>query len=160
MNEEFLNVMSSTAHYMLSQMKDLKDLKAMRGMMSLLLALCRNMEDIAPRNASKKAQARANELNLGDLRQYHFDNGSKFPGGRKSSLLHWEHWKPAADMRNELLSLGEATIQDVKSIISQTKICWILLEENKVLDLLGQRTKRRDPLEAYSLAKIELYYDW
>jgi hypothetical protein len=155
MNEEFLNSMSVVACSLISQIKSTNDKKTKKGLLSLLLTLCRNMEDVAPRNASKKAQARADQLKLGDLRSYHFDDGPRFPGGRSNSKLHWEHWKPAVDIRSELLSLDEPTTENVKDILSQAKICWVLLDENKLLDKRGQRKSRKDPAESYKIAEIE-----
>ena len=160
MNPEFLQVMSETACDMVKKIKDVKDIRARRGMMALLLTLCRNMEDVAARNASTKAQMRADELNLGDLRQYHWDDGGRFPGGRKSSRLHWEHWRPAVDLRNEMLSLEDPTPDQIKIILSTSRVCWILLDENDKLNSLGYRTNRVDPKTCYDEAGIELHYEW
>jgi len=160
MNKSFLEIMSKVACDMLRHIKDASDIESKRGINALLLTLCRNMEDVAPRNASKAAQARANILGIGDLRQYHFDHGARFPGGRGNSLLHWEHWKPAADLRNELFSLEDPTPKDIERILDGAKICWILLEENDKLNRLGYRTCRKDPASAYLEAKIDLQYEW
>jgi hypothetical protein len=160
MNKSFLEVMSRVACDMLKSIKTVTDTETKRGVKALLLTLCRNMEDVAPRNASKAAQDRANELGIGDLRQLHFDHGSRFPGGRKKSLLHWEHWKPAADLRNELLALHDPTLKDVEAVLSSARVCWVLLEENARLNDLGYRTGRESPDIAYAEAKIELQYEW
>lgn len=160
MNQEFLNTMAAVACSCIQQIKATKDEKARKGLLSLLLTLCRNMEDIAPRNASKAAQKRADDLEIGDLRKYHFDDGGRFPGGRKKTELHWEHWRPAVDIRNELLELTEPTLENVKEVLSTAKICWVLLSENKKLDKRGQRSSRKDPSKSYAIAEIELQHDW
>jgi len=118
------------------------------------------MEDVCPRNASKAAQARADELNIGDLRKYHFDDGGRFPGGRKSSNLHWEHWKPAVDLRDEILSLEDSSPESISAVLAKARVCWVLAEENNRLNSLGHRTKREDPQKCYDDACIEMHYDW
>lgn len=160
MNEEFLRVMSESAHDMVLRMKNLKDPCSRRGMMTLLLTLCRNMEDVAARNASKMAQERAEVLGLGDLRKYHWDDGGRFPGGRKSSRLHWEHWRPAADLRRDILLLENPTPESVKEILRSSRVCWILLEENDKLNRLGYKVNRKDPSKCYEDAQIHLHYEW
>lgn len=153
--------MATIANTIISQMRAVSDTETLRGLNAILLQLCRNMEDVAPRNASIAAQRRAFSLGIGDLRLYHFDHGRNFPGGRKNSTLHWEHWKPAADIKNELLSLpSEHSIQQIESILSQSRICWILIEENNKLNQLGFRTNRRNPNLCYQQANISLYYPW
>lgn len=160
MNEEFVRVMSETACDMTLRMRGLRDTSAKRGMMSLLLTLCRNMEDVASRNASKDAQARAYKLGLDDLRKYHWDDGRRFPGGRKSSRLHWEHWRPAADLRRDILALETPTSEKIQCILKTARVCWILLEENVKLNELGHRINRKDPQLCYEEAQIQLCYDW
>ena len=160
MNINFINDMAEVALTIVSRLSKTTDVVSRKGLNSLLLTLCRNMEDIAPRNVSEKAKARADALGIGDLRQYHWDDGSRFPGGRKASRLHWEHWRPAADMKNDMLSLENPTVEDMKCILSSARICWILLEENKILDDLGQRYKRKDPNQAYQQASIKLAHSW
>jgi len=153
--------MAEVGETIISQMRMVSDTETLRGLNALLLQLCRNMEDVAPRNASVMAQRHAFSLGIGDLRLYHFDHGRNFPGGRKNSTLHWEHWKPAADIKNELLSLPvDHSIQQIECILSQSRICWILLEENDRLNKLGFRTNRRNPELCYGEANISLYYPW
>ena len=153
--------MATVAETMISQMRSVSDTETLRGLNAILLQLCRNMEDVAPRNASIVAQRHAFALGIGDLRLYHFDHGRNFPGGRKRSSLHWEHWKPASDVKNELLSLPvDHSIQQIECILSQSRICWILLEENDRLNKLGFRTNRRNPELCYQQANISLYYPW
>jgi len=159
-NQEYLDKMSNIAIEILKQLSSTIDPIARRGVLTLLLTLCRNMEDVAPRNASRSAQQRADSLSLGDLRKYHFDDGGRFPGGRKNSHLHWEHWKPAADLRRELLGLSNPTPQSVRQILEKSRVCWILLEENDTLSRLGHKINRKDPEKCYQEANIDLAYDW
>lgn len=160
MQEEFLKAMAGAASDLVKRIHSTRDRKAKRGLLTLLLTLCRNMEDICPRNASKAAQTRADELNIGDLRQYHFDDGGKFPGGRKSSNLHWEHWKPAVDLRDEMLSVENPDQKEMERILVKARVCWILMSENDALNSLGHRTRRSDPQKCYDDAGIEMNYEW
>ena len=160
MSEEHLRVMSETAVDMTRRLRTVTDVTARRGMMSLLLTLCRNMEDVAPRNASVAAQERANQLGMGDLRRFHFDDGGRFPGGRKASRLHWEHWRPAADLRRDILALEAPTPEAVAQVLRGSRVCWILLEENERLNSLGFKTNRPDPVVCYGAAGIDLAYEW
>lgn len=160
MNESFVSAMASVACSIISQMRFTKDEETIRGLNSLLLTLCRNMEDVAPRNASRMAVERADELGLGDLRAYHWDDGSRFPGGRKATKLHWEHWRPAADLKRDMLKLKLPNEGDVRQILNTARICWITLDENKKLDELGHRYNRTNPEVSYKEARIELAYDW
>lgn len=152
--------MAESALCIVFQIRMTSDKQTQKGLLSLLLTLCRNMEDVATRNASEAAQLRASHLGLGDLRRYHWDDGGRFPGGRKSSRLHWEHWKPAVDMRTEILSLEIPSVDDIEKILKGARVCWILLEENEVLNRNGHRTKRLDPEICYKEANIKLCYSW
>ena len=160
MNPQFLAVMAETASGIVLSLQKTTDREARRGLLSLLLTLCRGMQDVAPRNASIRAQARAHELGLGDLREHDFYDGARFPGGRKASMMHWEHWKPAVDLRNEILALTSPTPSAVECILKNARICWILLEEATLLRKLGHNTGRADPAESYKAAGIELAYPW
>jgi hypothetical protein len=160
MDPDFLNSMSEVSLSILQQLSRPQSAPSTKGLHTLLLTLCRNMEDVAPRNASVAAQTRADELKLGDLRNYHFDHGSKFPGGRKNSELHWEHFFPAAHLKSQLLSLVNPTTELIKPILSQSRICWITLQENSKLNSLGFKSVRPDPQLAYQQANIILAYPW
>jgi hypothetical protein len=160
MDSDFLNSMSEVSLSILQQLSRPQSTPSTKGLHALLLTLCRNMEDVAPRNASVTAQTRADELKLGDLRNYHFDHGSKFPGGRKNSELHWEHFFPAAHLKSQLLSLVNPTTDLIKPILSQSRICWITLQENSKLNSLGFKSVRPNPQLAYQQANIILAYHW
>jgi hypothetical protein len=160
MNQQFLDYMAAAASQMITSIESLTDPAAIRGAKAILLTLCRNMEDVAPRNVSVKAAARGRELGIDDLRAYHFDAGGRFPGGRKASRLHWEHWRPASDLRSELLSLHDPTPAACKSVLETARVCWVLLEENDELNRRGCRTGRRDPAGDYAAAGIEMQYEW
>jgi hypothetical protein len=160
MDPDFINSMSEVALSIIVQLSKPQSKQSTRGLHSLLLTLCRNMEDVAPRNASVAAQTRADELHLGDIRNYHFDHGSRFPGGRKKSELHWEHFIPAVHLKSQLLSLVNPTSDIIKPILSQSRICWITLQENSKLNSLGFKSVRPDPQLAYQQANITLAYPW
>lgn len=160
MNSPFVASMARVALSIVNELRVCRDADTKRGLNSLLLTLCRNMEDVAPRNASRMAVERATELGLGDLRRYHWDDGSRFPGGRKATRLHWEHWRPAADLKRDILALGRPTEKSISEILGSARICWITLDENKRLDELGHRYNRSNPVQSYADARIELAYDW
>jgi hypothetical protein len=161
MNPRFITSMAHCSAEILKQIRNTQDQQTITGLLSLLLTLCRNIEDVAPRNASTSAQHRANQLGLGDLRQYHFDHGSKFPGGRKLSQLHWEHWTPAVHIRNSILSLPQDySPQQIESLLGHSRICWITLDENSKLNNLGFKSTRPNPHLAYQQANITLAYPW
>lgn len=160
MNNHFLTTMAASASDLAFQLQRTTDRQTRKGLLSVLLFLCRGMQDVAPRNASKRAQARADELGIGDLRQYGFYDAGRFPGGRKGSGMHWEHWKPAVDMRDAILDLTVPFPDTVQAILSEARICWILLEEAEELRKLGHNTGRSDPGESYRAAGIELAYTW
>lgn len=160
MNSSFVRSMAEISLCIVNKIKENEEKQTGKGLLSLLLTLCRNMEDVAVRNASCAAQLRANQLGLGDLRNYHWDDGGRFPGGRKESGLHWEHWKPAVDMRTEILRLENPSIDSIENILKNARVCWILLEENDSLNKNGHKMRRRDPELCYKEANIALYYDW
>jgi hypothetical protein len=161
MNGVFLATMSDLASQMvLSAPAAGADPAAERGLRALLMTLCRNMEDVAPRNVSVKAAHRGRSLGIDDLRRLHFDDGCRIPGGRRSSSLHWEHWLPVAEMRRELMSLSDPTPAACRAVLSKARLCWILKEEDDRLSELGFRSRRPDPDAAYRAAGIELAYPW
>lgn len=161
MNEVFLNTMSILASKMVSEMACVQDdPTAKRGLSNLLMTLCRNMEDVAPRNVSIRAMERGRELGINDLRTLHFDDGGRINGGRAMSKLHWEHWFPVVEMRKEIVSLGHPTPEACKGVLSRARVCWILKEEDLALTALGYRCRRPDPEAAYREAGILMAYSW
>lgn len=160
MNPQFLAAMAASASDLAFQVGKATDRQTRKGLLSVLLYLCRGMQDVAPRNASKRAQARADDLGIGDLRQYSFYDAGRFPGGRKGSGMHWEHWKPAVDMRDAILALPVPFPETVAAVLSEARICWILLEEADALRQLGHSTGRADPALSYRAAGIVLAHDW
>jgi len=161
MSEKFIEVMSHLVSEMVKISPKYSDDRAARnGLNALIMTLCRNMEDVVPRNVSVKAAARGRELGVRDLRKFHFDHGGKIPGGRKKSLLHWEHWMPVAEMKRELLELVNPTPEECRKVLSKSRICWIMKDENDELDRRGFKSVRPDPEGAYKIAGIEFEYDW
>jgi hypothetical protein len=161
MSEKFIETMARLASEMIKTVPVCADDPAARkGLNALIMTLCRNMEDVVPRNVSVKAAARGRELGVQDLRKFHFDHGGKIPGGRKKSMLHWEHWMPVAEMKKELLELVNPTPEECRKVLSKARICWILKGENDELDRRGFKSVRPDPESAYKIAGIEFEYDW
>lgn len=161
MNEIFLRTMSNLACQIINEVPaSLPDKATERGVRNLLMILCRNMEDVAPRNASIKAVEMAARLGIEDLRRLHFDDGGRIPGGRAASRLHWEHWFPVAEMRRELMDLQKPTPEACRDVLAKARLCWILKEEDDALTSLGYRSRRPDPEAAYRAAGIEMAYPW
>ncbi len=52
--------------------------------------------------------------------------------GRKT--FHFEHIKPCAQIRNEILALENFDLEQVINILKTSDIAWILKEEKKILD--------------------------
>src|SRR5712672_2563530 len=82
---------------------------AARSYDELLALACRKVDEIAPVNVSKKAQDKAADHGLADLRTYCWfcPIMSKLRDGpKRKRLFLWEHYKPVADIQDELEGLG------------------------------------------------------
>ncbi len=141
----------------LRQMSEKASEGAARSYRELLDLACRKVDEIAPLNVSRAAQEKAGELGMGDLRNlcWSCTGDHKDIGGKR--LFVWEHWKRAADIRDEVLALGShPTIEQVASVLGQTRMAWILRREDVALG----RKARPHPEKAYGDAGIELLYAW
>jgi hypothetical protein len=122
-----------------------------------LVALVRSLEFISDIDVSEKAQNKADELGIGNLNQYVWKDQTKKGKmndiGRK--IFHWEHFYPVQQIINELSTLKELSDENIYRIIRKTKICWILKEENEVLNKIA-KSNRPNPEHSYHLANIKL----
>ena len=76
---------------------------------------------------SKKALEKAKELGI-DLYSMTWLNQNKFDPKRK--IFHYEHCVTIKELRLAVLNSNE----DIQKIIKREVVCWILKEENKILD--------------------------
>jgi hypothetical protein len=159
MDRDALDAMARTVAHLL-EMKAAMSGGVARSYDELLTLACRKVDEIAPVNVSKKAQEKANELGLEELRSYCWfcPIMSKLRDGpKRKRLFLWEHYRPVADIQSELLSLGPRPIlEQASAILGKTRIVWVLREEG---DALGNRS-RPDPATTYHDASVELLYPW
>jgi hypothetical protein len=124
---------------------------------SIFVHTIRKVELLLPKDVSIKAQKEADELNLGSLLQYDWNDQTKKHKmndlGRK--IFHYEHFVPIQQQIDDLLKLESYNDLNIYNIISNNKICWILKSENKILDKIA-KSKRPNPDEAYHKAGITL----
>lgn len=123
---------------------------------SLLAHLARELEDVCPRNVSRAAHQKAQELGLGDLRRFHWDDRAKEPLRRYTEVFHWEHFWPVGQLLRDLEGLARPTEQSVAAILSRTKIVWVLKVEDRRLP----KSIRPNPDSAYATAGIVLMHAW
>lgn len=154
-----LNAFARTVSHLLAT-RAIVNRGAARSYDELLALACRKVDEIAPVNVSKKAQDKAKELGLEDLRTYCWfcPIMSKLRDGpKRKRLFLWEHYKPVADLQSAILALGsDPSHEQVAAILGMTKIVWVLREEGEAL---GNRS-RPDPAKAYNDAGISLLHPW
>lgn len=159
MDQDALSAFTRTVSHLLTT-RAIVSRGAARSYDELLALACRKVDEIAPVNVSEKAQKKAKELGLDDLRTYCWfcPIMSKLRDGpKRRRLFLWEHYKPVADIQNAILSLGpEPSQENVASILGMTKIVWVLREEGEAL---GNRS-RPDPARTYQDAGVSLLYPW
>ncbi len=113
--------------------------------------------------ASVEAYQQFYQLTGKDIRNYDWNSTIKTKNGEViivHQLFVDEHLTTAHDFKYEIISLykkGELTIEKIKELISQQRLCWITKEENKNLTKNGFGIHRVDPLKAYELSGIKIY---
>ena len=122
---------------------------------SLINHACRELEDFIEPKVSVKAFEVARSMNLGDLRDFHWDSQVRRMNDPDRSIFHWEHFVPVSVLRRRLLGLVDPTASSVTSILAAADIAWILKAEDVELSRLGYRSQRETPLDAYLAAGIE-----
>jgi hypothetical protein len=123
--------------------------------LKLLTCMCRELEKLIQLDKSEAAQKNADQLGLGDLRQYAWIHRSKLPGSIDEGF-HFEHTVPVKMLVMSLLNLSAPTIKDVEDIIATAQVSWVTRRENKELDKRGYHHNRPDPVKAYAEAGIVL----
>ncbi len=117
--------------------------------------MCRELEDFVEPRISVAAENKAKELGLSvDLRQCHWDDQTTKMKDIGRKIFHWEHIVTVGDLTENVLTLRSPSQEAVEEILRTADIAWILKAEDDRLDLLGYRSKRRDPMECYEKAEI------
>ncbi|MGN0798138.1 MAG: DUF4268 domain-containing protein [Christensenellales bacterium] len=113
--------------------------------------------------SSVKAYNLFYELTGQDIREFNWLSTTKTKQGEKI-IIHQhfvdEHLTTAYDFKNTLLhyyNQGKLTIDLIKDLITQQRLCWITKQENKELNARGYIKHRNNPLDAYKECGIEIY---
>lgn len=154
--EDVITALASVAAMLLSRTGAGRAEAVDRSCDSLLRHLARELEDVCPRNVSKRAREKAAQLGLGDLRRFHWDDRKKRVLRGHAQLFHWEHYWPVSDQVRDLRALCAPQENAIAAILRRTRIAWVLAEENARL----QRCRRSDPARSYAEAGIELAHPW
>jgi hypothetical protein len=154
--EEVIAAFTPVASTLLAHVGSARGIATASSCTSLLNHLVREIEDVCPRNVSRRARDEAQRLGLGDLRAFHWDDRRKNPLKRHDELFHWEHYWPVSQQVKDLLKPPASDERSIAAILGRTRIVWILKEEDARL----QRAHRPDPAKAYAEAGIELMYPW
>lgn len=114
--------------------------------------MARDLERYVVPGVSRAAQARADELGLGDLSRFNWGHQRRLMKDPTREIFHWEHVVPVSDMVKALLALDDPAPSAIVPILIRAEIAWILKSEDKLL----RRSGRPDPRTAYLAAGIEL----
>ncbi len=154
--EEVVAALRPVATQLLTHMKKAPGSAVANSCRSLLGHLAQELEDVCPRNVSWAAHQKAQELGLGDVRRFHWDDRGKEPLKRYKEVFHWEHFWPVGQLLRDLETLTTPTEQTIAGILRRAKIVWVLKDEDSRLP----KSDRPNPDSAYASAGIELMYPW
>ena len=113
--------------------------------------------------SSVKAYNAFYELTGKDIRDFDWYSTVKTKTGENIIVHKYfmdEHLTTAYDFKNTLMLFykqGRLTIDLIKDLIQQQRLCWITREEDKMLTAKGYIKHRVDPLKAYTDCDIEIY---
>ena len=113
--------------------------------------------------ASTKAYNDFYNLTGKDIRDFNWLDSVKTNDGLKIVVHQYfvdEHMTTAFDFKNKLLKLcdeDKLDVEKIKELIAKQRLCWITKDENKMLNLLGYKNHRENPLKAYEDCGIEIY---
>ena len=156
-NEATLDSVSETFKSLLISLHNADDEISIIFLKDLITRACRKIELYIEPRYSVKAELVANEMKIGCLSQYQWNdqNSKRKDKGRK--VFHWEHILPVSTIVKKLLAIENPTNSAIIDIIKNADVAWILKAENDQLDSNGYRTKRpENPLEAYINCDIQL----
>ncbi len=117
--------------------------------------MMRGLDQFARPRVSRKADERANQMGVGDLHQYGWNDQSQFMRDAGRKVFHWEHATQTSDLALKVLGLEEITPEGVVAALSDLTVVWILKDENRLLP----RGPRLDWNATYQAAGIELMPD-
>lgn len=134
------------------------DEREQRWVKNLIQLGCRKLEDFITPNVSVKAQAKADQMEVGQLSQYGWLDQKSKMNDPDRSIFHFEHILTVADLVDRLLKLGsEPSVDSVNAVIEKAAVAWILKSEDQLLNEKGYKNKRpENPLDAYEVCGIEL----
>jgi hypothetical protein len=121
----------------------------------LLKQLCRDTRWLRF-YVSQAAQARADELGIGDLSYFHWDHQRQRMKDPKRLTFVWEHVWTAAQLRAELLNMPDPTEETARRLLNRACGAWILRTEDKKLSDAGYQSERPRPFAAYRKVGIVL----
>jgi hypothetical protein len=118
----------------------------------VLMLMIRELEFFVTPAVSVKAQNQADNLGIGDLARFQWDDQTTKMNDPKQKIFHFEHMKPVGDIFKELMGLEPVDVSRVHTILLQTKIAWITKDEDQRLRRVG----RIEPIDEYKRAGIDL----
>ncbi|ACT58244.1 hypothetical protein [Hirschia baltica] len=110
---------------------------------------------LAEHRVSEKAQKLATEMRIGELKFYAWRDQTSKMKDPKRKIFHFEHIKPCAQIRDEILALEKPKVSEIVSILKTSDVAWILKEEQKLIDK-KYRNHRPDPYRCLSKSGINL----
>ena len=153
-NSEIINELAPTFLALLSGYHSSTSESSKTWFTSLINHACRELEDFIEPKVSVKALDLARSMNLGDLRECHWDHQVRRMKDPDRRLFHWEHFVPVSVLRKRLLGLTDPTASTVVSVLSSADIAWILKSEDVELSRRGYRSDRETPNDAYLASGI------
>lgn len=117
----------------------------------------RQIEKFITPRASVAAQKKADELDIGLLKHYVWNDQEVKMKDPDRKIFHFEHVYPVGDMFRDLMKLEELSDKNIESILVKADIAWILKSENQKLDASGERSNRpENPWESYEKCNIPM----
>lgn len=112
--------------------------------------------------ASKKAYELFFEKYKKDIRECDWFNQAilECRDDKDKRLFMHEHLTTSEDFKQELIYLyknNQLSVEKIKELISQQRVCWITRDEDDKLNKSGYNKHRPDPLAAYTECGIEIY---
>jgi hypothetical protein len=119
----------------------------------ILGQMIRNLERFIKPRVSVDAQAKADEMGIGDISRFQWRDQPIRMRDPDRKIFQFEHTKPVHDLIQEILCLQNPDLESIRTILSRASITWITKDEDRRL----KRFRRsEDPLEDYARAGIRL----
>ena len=155
-NPNSINSVTEVVTLILKENKTSNDPDVKKWCLEVLDKACRMLELFIDPYVSQEALNKATpNVTLVAFRQFRWKDQPK-----KSKLcdqgrttFHYEHVKPVADIKDELLNLPVINQQSVEKVLRQAEIAWILKKENANLP---SYRRGPNPLQIYADKGIKL----